>query len=57
MSVPEGRHFYERQVSSCSRRGPQLLDQGEGIDLHSLALHGSTLTWTDFGETHSATLR
>jgi hypothetical protein len=43
-------------VGVCDSTGSRVLDSGEGIDLHSLKLHGSTLTWTDEGETRSATL-
>jgi hypothetical protein len=50
-----GPHL-QKQVTACTAEGQQLLDKGEGIDLESLELHGATLTWTDFGETRSATL-
>lgn len=45
-----------REVASCTTTGTQVLDSGEGIDLHSLKLNGSTLTWTNGGERQSATL-
>ena len=44
------------EVGACDSTGEHLLDSSAGIDLQSLALHGSTLTWTDSGETHSAIL-
>jgi hypothetical protein len=34
-----------------------VLDEGSMVALHSLTLHGSHLTWSDGGETHSAQLR
>ncbi len=43
-------------VGACDSTGEHILDSGEGIDLHSLALHGSMLTWTDAGLTRSALL-
>jgi hypothetical protein len=46
----------QEQVMACTASGGQLLDQGEGIDPESLELLGSTLTWTDAGETRSAVL-
>jgi hypothetical protein len=54
------RNWNEPMVNVVARCGEDLgfevLDSGPGIELHSLALHGSTLTWTDEGETHSAAL-
>jgi hypothetical protein len=50
------RRVLERQVTVCTPTGKQLLDQGDGIDPESLELHGSTLTWSDAGETRSAVL-
>jgi hypothetical protein len=34
----------------------EVIASGDGIDLESLALHDSTLTWTDSGNRQSATL-
>jgi streptogramin lyase len=48
--------FPPREVVACDSKGERLLDSGSGIDLHSLSLHGSELTWTDAGEAQSATL-
>jgi hypothetical protein len=45
-----------REVARCTPTGTEVLDTGEGIDLHSLSLHGSTLTWTNAGSTHTASL-
>jgi hypothetical protein len=54
---PPRRWSYERRVVAGNRTGEQVvLDSGESIDLHSLRLHGSTLSWTDFGETRMAQL-
>ena len=50
------RRVLERQVTACTPTGGQLLDKGEGIEPQSLELHGSTLIWTDAGETRSAVL-
>jgi hypothetical protein len=50
-----GPHL-QKQVTACTASGKQLLDKGYGIDLESLELHGSTLTWSNSGETRSATL-
>jgi hypothetical protein len=47
---------YKKQVVACDRTGEQVLDSGVGIGLHSLNLHGSTLSWTAFGETRTARL-
>ncbi|HVC06146.1 MAG TPA: hypothetical protein VND98_00975 [Solirubrobacterales bacterium] len=45
------------EVGVCSVNGEEaVLDSGEGIDLHSLELHGSTLTWANSGVTHYAVL-
>ena len=48
--------FPPREIVACDSEGERLLDSGPGLDLHSLSLQGSTLTWTDEGETRSATL-
>lgn len=48
---------FTRKVVACDANGDHELDSGEGIDLDSLALHGSRLTWTHSGETRTATLR
>ena len=37
------------EVGVCGEIGGCILDSGEGIDLNSLKLNGSTLTWTDSG--------
>ncbi len=44
------------EVVVCDSEGERLLDSGAGINLHSLALHGSTLTWTNAGVTRTAVL-
>jgi hypothetical protein len=51
------RHFPTREVVACDSQGERLLDSGPGIDLHSLSLHGSTLTWTNAAETRTALLQ
>jgi hypothetical protein len=45
-----------RLAVACDSRGRRVLDHGAGINLKSLALHGSKLTWVDAGVTHSAML-
>jgi hypothetical protein len=50
------RRVLQEQVMACTASGGQLLDEGTSIDPESLELNGSTLNWTDSGETHSAIL-
>jgi hypothetical protein len=52
-----GRASLSPEVGICDSTGSRILDSGQGIKLHSLALHGSRLTWTDSGVTHTAELR
>jgi hypothetical protein len=54
--VPGFRPPHVNTVAACESEGRRVLDEGEGIDLESLALNGSTVTWTDSGEMRSATL-
>lgn len=51
-----GAQFPPPAIVACDSTGEHVLDSGQGIDLHSLALHGSMLTWIDAGETRSAVL-
>lgn len=44
---------YEKELLACPGG---LLAAGNNLDVESLELHGSTLTWIDGGETGSATL-
>jgi hypothetical protein len=44
-------------VGSCDSTGDHALDSGAGINLHSLRLRGSKLTWTDGTEQRSTVLR
>ncbi|MGI8572862.1 MAG: hypothetical protein ACR2L9_09620 [Solirubrobacteraceae bacterium] len=44
------------EVHRDDGRAHDLLDSGPGIAPRSLRLHGSTMTWTDAGQTRSATL-
>jgi hypothetical protein len=46
-----------REVHACEGARRQILDEGPGIGLHSLRLHGITLSWTDAGAPRSAQLR
>jgi hypothetical protein len=52
-----GRGSLTPVVGACDADGARVLDHGEGINLHSLELKGSTLTWMDAGETRAAVLR
>ena len=45
-----------QEVWAFDSGGQRLLDYGPEIDVRSLALHGSTLTWTNADTTRSATL-
>lgn len=45
------------QIVACGSTGRKILDEGPGIDLQSIALHGSTLVWVDSGTERSAHLR
>jgi hypothetical protein len=44
------------EVHKADARGSALIDSGQGIDVRSLRLHGSTLTWRGGGRTRSASL-
>jgi hypothetical protein len=44
-------------VGTCDSAEAPVLESGEGIELRSLELNGSTLTWMDSGEARSAQLR
>jgi hypothetical protein len=46
----------QKQIVACSATGEIVLDQGEGIELKSLELSGSTLSWTDSGERRTSRL-
>ena len=43
-------------VVACDSTGQHVLDRGEGIDLESLALHGSVVSWLDGGSRREANL-
>lgn len=45
------------EVAACDSAGFKRLDNGEGIDLESLRLLGSRMTWTDSGAERSTVLR
>lgn len=46
-----------REVHACEGARRRLLDEGAGIDLDSMRLHGHILSWTDAGAPRSAQLR
>jgi hypothetical protein len=45
-----------RQVVAVDSNGRRVLDSGADVELESLTLDGSTLSWINGGVTHSATL-
>jgi hypothetical protein len=45
------------QIVACDHNRQRILDSGEGLQLTSLSLHGSSVTWLNSGVEHSATLR
>lgn len=47
---------FGREVGFCAGDELTVLDQGMGIEPHSLSLHGSWLTWSSSGEARSALL-
>jgi hypothetical protein len=53
-SVPTG--LRRRQVEIADSAGFSVLDDSLGIEPKSLTLNGSTLSWSDSGETHTAQL-
>jgi hypothetical protein len=44
------------EVWAFDSHGQRVLDSGPNLELHSLELNGSTLTWIKDGTTRSATL-
>jgi hypothetical protein len=55
-SVVDRRHP-AREVAAADTSGLTVFDEGEGIDVHSLTLHRSRLSWLDAGATRSVFLR
>ena len=51
-----GKHPPSPEIVACDSEGDRVLDSGEGIDLHSLTLHGSELTWSSSGIKRTAVL-
>jgi hypothetical protein len=51
-----GRVVERVALRATDTAGSRLLDKGEGIDPASVRLSGSTLTWTNAGDSRSATL-
>ena len=51
-----GRDPLTPEVGACDSTGSHILEAGEQIDLHSLALRGSTLSWENAGVVHTAVL-
>ena len=45
-----------RAVVACDSKARMILDSGKGIDIQSLALHGSRLSWSHSGVECSALL-
>jgi len=44
-------------IEACSGGSGELLEASNGIDRESLALHGSTVSWTNSGEARTANLK
>jgi hypothetical protein len=44
------------EIGACESSGPNILDSGSGININSVALKGSTLSWSDSGVQLSARL-
>lgn len=55
-SVEGGTFGSPFAVVACDSTGQHVLDSGEGIDLESLALHGSVVRWLDGGSRREANL-
>ena len=45
------------RVVACDSLGQHQLGRSSEVDVHSLSLHGSTLSWSDHGTTEKAELR
>lgn len=45
------------EIGACESSGPNILESGSGIEANSVALKGSTLSWSDSGVQRSARLR
>jgi hypothetical protein len=54
--VETGYPVAEYQVHAVDKSGNQMLAAGTDVDLHSLALTGSTLYWTQGGKPISSVL-
>jgi hypothetical protein len=44
-------------IGACDTRGARVLDSGAGVEIKTLELHGSTVSWEDAGGPRSAQLR
>ena len=53
---PEALIDHQRAMGACDSVGQAILDAGETLDVHSLALRGSLLTWSNGGVARSARL-
>lgn len=51
-----GRSPLTPTVGVCDSAGSRVIESGNGLDLHSLALHGTQLTWLNGGQQHSTRL-
>ena len=47
--VQRGLNSSGKEILACGANGKQVLDAAEDIDLSSLEVHGTTLTWLDSG--------
>lgn len=55
--VDHGREHGDPRRVEVSDPGKRTLDQGAGVDIASVRLHGRTITWLHDGRARSATLR
>jgi hypothetical protein len=44
-------------IGACDTRGTRVLDSGAGVEIKTLELHGSTVSWEDAGGPRTAQLR
>jgi hypothetical protein len=51
-----GRSPLTPSVGACDSAGSRVIESGNGLDLQSLTLRGSRLTWLNGGKQHSAKL-
>lgn len=55
-SAEDGPSATQRAVIACDSAGQRTLDSGEGVDLESLSLQHSAVSWLDNGSWREAWL-